>query len=76
MKAPEKHSVMIAGHCTSISLEPEFWDALCEIAASQNESAAGLLAQIDQTREDRNLSSAARVYVLKWLKSAKPVGTD
>ena len=28
-----KHSVRIAGHPTSISLEPAFWQALCEIAA-------------------------------------------
>ena len=68
MVAPEKHSVMISGHRTSVSLEPEFWSALRSLAEQRGLSVAGLLAQIDETRGERNLSSAARVYVLKSLQ--------
>ncbi|MGI9483662.1 MAG: ribbon-helix-helix domain-containing protein [Hyphomicrobiales bacterium] len=66
--APEKHSVMISGHRTSVSLEPEFWSALQSLAEKRGLSIAGLLAQIDETRGEHNLSSAARVFVLKSLQ--------
>jgi predicted DNA-binding ribbon-helix-helix protein len=60
-----KRSISIAGHRTSISLEPEFWDALSEIAKSRGISVATLVAEIDVGRSGRNLSSAIRVYLLK-----------
>lgn len=69
MTGPEKRSVTIAGHRTSISMEPEFWSALRDIARVRGGSIAELLTEIDRTRKSRNLSSAARVYVLKNLKS-------
>lgn len=60
-----KRSISIAGHRTSISLEPEFWAALSQAAKSTGQSVAALVAEIDQTRGERNLSSAIRVWVLK-----------
>jgi predicted DNA-binding ribbon-helix-helix protein len=63
-----KRSVMIAGHATSVSLEDEFWDALREIAAQRGLSLNALIAEIDQTRSGRNLSSALRVHVLRALQ--------
>ncbi len=60
-----KHSLDIAGHRTSISLEDAFWDALREMAAAQGVSLAGLVARIDAERDGANLSSAIRVYVLQ-----------
>ncbi|MBM3635543.1 MAG: ribbon-helix-helix domain-containing protein [Alphaproteobacteria bacterium] len=60
-----KHSVTIAGHRTSISLEPEFWSALREIAKRNNRSLGSEIAVIDAERSTRNLSSAIRVHVLK-----------
>ncbi|MCZ6861344.1 MAG: ribbon-helix-helix domain-containing protein [Alphaproteobacteria bacterium] len=59
-----KRSVLIAGHRTSVSLEPEFWDALKQIAESASRSINGLITDIDRDRTT-NLSSALRVYVLK-----------
>jgi predicted DNA-binding ribbon-helix-helix protein len=59
-----KHSIVIAGHRTSISLEDAFWNALKEIAKDENLSLAGLVAQIDAARGSANLSSALRVFVL------------
>ena len=60
-----KRSVTISGHRTSVSLEPEFWQALTEIAAETKRPLAKLIDEIDK-REGRgkNLSSALRVFVL------------
>lgn len=58
-----KRSVRIAGHATSISLEPVFWDALRDIAARRRMSVNALLSSIDAGRSG-NLSSAIRVFVL------------
>lgn len=60
-----KRSLTIAGHRTSLSLEPEFWDALQKAATARGLSTAALVSEIDQTRGARNLSSAVRVWLLK-----------
>jgi predicted DNA-binding ribbon-helix-helix protein len=60
-----KHSLVIAGHSTSISLESAFWDALREQARERGLSAAALVAEIDATRGEANLSSALRVHILQ-----------
>ena len=62
-----KHSVLIAGHATSITLEPEFWDALKEIALADGKSLNALVEAVDATRTG-NLSSALRLFVLKRLQ--------
>jgi predicted DNA-binding ribbon-helix-helix protein len=62
-----KHSVLIAGHHTSVSLEDAFWDALTEIAGKRGVSLNALIAHIDGTRTG-NLSSALRVFVLRALQ--------
>ncbi len=62
--AVEKRSVLVAGHRTSVSLEPEFWEALKAIAAARESSVNRLIAEIDAERSG-NLSSAIRVYVLE-----------
>ena len=59
-----KHSVRIAGHATSISLEPAFWQALCDIAARRRIPVSALLTEIDAGRGG-NLSSAIRLFVLE-----------
>jgi predicted DNA-binding ribbon-helix-helix protein len=59
-----KHSVRIAGHATSVSLEAAFWEALCEIAVRRRLSVNALLSQIDAERGG-NLSSAIRLFVLE-----------
>ncbi|HEV2334419.1 MAG TPA: ribbon-helix-helix domain-containing protein [Stellaceae bacterium] len=58
-----KHSVRIARHATSVSLETAFWEALCEIAARRGLSVNALLSEIDAERGG-NLSSAIRLFVL------------
>ena len=61
-----KYSVMIAEHRTSVSLEPEFWDALRQIAKERKTTPAALITEIDADRTG-GLSSALRVFVLKTL---------
>jgi predicted DNA-binding ribbon-helix-helix protein len=60
-----KHSLVIAGHRTSVSLEAVFWAALRELASEKGVSIAALAAEIDSARGDANLSSALRVHVLQ-----------
>ena len=68
-RPPMKRSVMIAGHATSISLEPVFWDALREAAAAEGLPLNALVARIDAARiaEPRpaNLASAIRVWLFE-----------
>lgn len=65
-----KHSLVIAGHRTSISLEDAFWQGLKRIAASEGRALASLVADIDAARGEANLSSAIRVFVLERLSRA------
>jgi predicted DNA-binding ribbon-helix-helix protein len=69
-----KRSLTIQGHRTSLSLEPEFWNALQHIAAQQNVSVSSLVQNIDGNRGSRNLSSACRVFVLTSVSSPKVPG--
>ncbi len=66
---PVKRSVMIAGHATSISLEPVFWEALREAAAAENLPLNALVARIDAERVQApnapNLGSAIRVWLFE-----------
>ena len=66
---PIKRSVMIAGHATSISLEPVFWEALREAAAEEGLPLSALVARIDATRVEAerpaNLASAIRVWLFE-----------
>ena len=63
-----KRSLTIAGHRTSLSLEPEFWDALKVAAVAERKSVAALVSEIDAGREGRNLSSAIRVWILRRMQ--------
>ena len=66
--AVEKRSVLVAGHRTSVSLEPEFWDALKQVAARRGQSLNQVIATID-TERTGNLSSAIRVFILKAVQA-------
>ena len=69
LMGPVKRSVMIAGHATSISLEPIFWEALREAAASEGLPLNALVARIDAERigaaEPSNLASALRIWLFE-----------
>lgn len=71
MSAVRKRSVSIHGHRTSFSLEDAFYDLLLDIAKARNLTIAGLIAEVDETRDrNSNLSSALRLYVLDWVRNA------
>ncbi|MEO7178978.1 MAG: ribbon-helix-helix domain-containing protein [Allosphingosinicella sp.] len=72
MAGPVKRSVMIAGHATSISLEPVFWDALKAAAGAEGIPLSALVARIDSERIEEsqppNLGSAIRVWLFEQAK--------
>ncbi len=68
--ALRKHSIRIARHNTSITLEAEFWTELKRIAKAEKLSLNQLVAKVDSGRGG-NLSSALRLYVLQDLKNIK-----
>ena len=65
-----KHSVLIAGHQTSVSLENAFWEIFCQIADNKGLSINDLVAKVDGKR-DGNLSSAIRLYVLEYVRDGR-----
>lgn len=68
-QSPRKRSVMIAGHATSISLEPVFWEALKAAAQEEGLPLSALVARIDAERvvqsDPPNLASAIRVWLFE-----------
>lgn len=60
-----KRSVHLAGHATSLALEPEFWAALEAMATARGIRLSVLLAEIDAGRGERPLASACRVAALQ-----------
>jgi predicted DNA-binding ribbon-helix-helix protein len=67
--ALQKRSMRIAGHRTSLALEPQFWSALERIARERGASMPLLIASIDERRgkdaPEASLASAVRVFVLE-----------
>ena len=66
---PIKRSMMIAGHATSISLEPVFWNALKAAAEEEGLPLSAVVARIDaeriQAADPPNLGSAIRVWLFE-----------
>ncbi len=65
----QKRSLTIAGHRTSIALEPEFWAGLEALADKRGMRLATLIEEIDRGRSTPNLSSALRIAVLRDVQS-------
>jgi predicted DNA-binding ribbon-helix-helix protein len=67
-----KRSFALAGHRTSVALEPEFWAALAALASARGISLSALVTETDAARgPDRPLASALRVLALR--EAAGPV---
>ncbi|PWS37188.1 aryl-sulfate sulfotransferase [Falsiroseomonas bella] len=62
-----KRSFRLAGHRTSVALEPAFWAALEAAASRRGRSLAALVAELDAARMDPDLplASALRVFALE-----------
>jgi len=64
----ERRSFSLAGHRTSVALEPEFWEVLGDLAAQQGTSLTHLIAEADsQRRSDHGLASTLRLLALRGL---------
>jgi predicted DNA-binding ribbon-helix-helix protein len=70
MKSPVvKRSIVVAGHKTSVSLEEAFWNGMKEISGERNMTLSELVGEIDGKRQQGNLSSAIRLFVLDHFKN-------
>jgi predicted DNA-binding ribbon-helix-helix protein len=72
-RLPNKRSLTIARHRTSVSLEDDFWEALGQFARADGKSVAAMIGEIDQRRSGRpgpqpGLSASIRLYVLERMK--------
>ena len=63
-----KRSFVIAGQKKSISLEEAVWGSLKEIATNRDVTLLDLLTNIASTEDQRNLSSAIRLFVLNFYR--------
>ncbi|MGY8683345.1 ribbon-helix-helix domain-containing protein [Bradyrhizobium sp. UFLA05-153] len=64
-----KRSIVVGGHKTSVSLEEAFWTAMKEIAYRRSMTLSDLVGEIDRNRQQGNLSSAIRLFVLDYFKN-------
>jgi predicted DNA-binding ribbon-helix-helix protein len=64
-----KRSIVVGGHKTSVSLEEAFWSSMKEISGVRGMTLSELVGEIDTARQQGNLSSAIRLFVLDHFKS-------
>ena len=64
---PTKRSVEIAGHKTSISLEPLFWDLLKQVAVREGVPLNALVAKIDAERIAADPAPGLAGAIRLWL---------
>ena len=69
---PVKRSVEIAGHKTSISLEPLFWDMLRDVAAREGVPVNALVARIDEERIRAKTPPGLAGAIRLWLVAQRP----
>jgi predicted DNA-binding ribbon-helix-helix protein len=69
MPGLKKRSVNLAGHATSVALEPEFWSVLEDMARERRMSLAALIAELDSRRGESLLASFCRLSALAWVQN-------
>ncbi len=70
MKSPAmRRSILLGGRKTSVSLEGEFWSGMKEISEERGKALYELIGEIDRKRQNSNLSSAIRVFVLDHFRT-------
>ena len=67
-----KRSISLAGHQTSLALEPEFWTVLDDMAQARGLTLAALVRDVDERRVAHPLASACRVAALAWTQARRP----
>ena len=63
-------NIVVAGHRTSVRLEPLMWEALREIARREEKSLPQLVTEIDSERTASSLTAAIRVYIVNYYRTA------
>jgi len=63
-------NIVVAGHRTSVRLEPVMWEALREIARQRETNLNELVTEIDRRRNASSLTAAIRVYIVDFYRSA------
>jgi predicted DNA-binding ribbon-helix-helix protein len=80
LQSPDKHSVLIEGRSTSLTIEPDFWEQFRLIVMEHGVTVGALLTEIERTmrllpyqgpgrHRVRTLSAAVRVFVLRTVMS-------
>jgi predicted DNA-binding ribbon-helix-helix protein len=64
-----KRSIVVAGRKTSVSLEEAFWNGVKEISGLRDMTLSELIDEINGNRQQGNLSSGIRLFVLDYFKS-------
>ena len=73
MKSPVvKRSIVLNGHKTSVSLEEAFWNSMKEISGERGKTLSEMVGEIDGSRQQGNLSSAIRLFVLDHFRTGAP----
>ncbi len=68
MPGLKKRSVNLAGHATSVALEPEFWVVLEVMSKDRRISLAALIAELDSKRGESLLASFCRLSALAYVQ--------
>ena len=78
--APRRHAttpsslvirnIVVAGHRTSVRLEPTMWEALREIARQRETNLNELVTEIDRRRDASSLTAAIRVFIVDFYRRA------
>ena len=63
-------NVVVAGHRTSVRLEPAIWDALQDILQREAKTLNQLVTEIDRARIASSLAAAIRVFVVRDYRDA------
>jgi predicted DNA-binding ribbon-helix-helix protein len=69
-------NIVVAGHRTSVRLEPLMWEALHDIARGRAMSLNDLVTEIDRLREASSLTAAIRVYIVDFYRTAAAAGGE
>jgi predicted DNA-binding ribbon-helix-helix protein len=73
MPGLKKRSVNLAGHATSVALEPEFWVVLEVMSKDRRISLAALIAELDSKRGESLLASFCRLSALAYVQKGSAV---
>ena len=62
-------NVTVAGHRTSVRLEPAMWDALHHVCRREQKSLHDLVTEIARTQVESSLTAAIRVYLMSYFRA-------